>query len=162
MAEVALAASIIGVAATGISVAETLITFASSYQGAGDKINEIVDGLSVTSSTLRRLGRIIENHTEHEKGHNADLTRAVSGCKETNNKVKSALHVAEEVSGQSVAAKDDEKMRMMRRWEKFKWALGKEEGIDALLNPLARSKSNIELLINVLNYGILLDIAKSG
>lgn len=96
MAEVfGLAATIIGVAATGISVAQTLVTFTSSYGGAGTKIDEIVEGLYDTSSTLQRLGRIVEDHNEYERDGKGDLARAMSSCKKTSDRVSQALGQAE-------------------------------------------------------------------
>jgi len=96
MAEVfGLAAIIIGVAATGISVAQTLVTFTSSYGGVGTKINEIVEGLYDTSSTLQRLGRIVEDHNEYERDGKGDLARAMSSCKNTSDRVSQALGQAE-------------------------------------------------------------------
>jgi uncharacterized protein YaaN involved in tellurite resistance len=153
-----LAATIIGVAATGISVAETLVTFAGSYGGAEAKIDEIIDGLYVTSSTLRRLGRIVENHKEYERDGNKDLAYAISSCENTSKRVSQALGQAEsEPSGG-----EQKTQWIMKRWQKFKWAIGGEQGIDDLLAALARSKSNLELLINVLNYGILSNVIQSG
>jgi uncharacterized protein YaaN involved in tellurite resistance len=153
-----LAATIIGVAATSISVAETLVTFASSYGGAEAKIDEIIDGLYVTSSTLRRLGRIVENHKEYERDGNKDLAYATSSCENTSKRVSQALGQAEsEPSGG-----EQKTQWIMKRWQKFKWAIGGEQGIDDLLAALARSKSNLELLINVLNYGILSNVIQSG
>lgn len=153
-----LAATIIGVAATGISVAETLVTFASSYGGAEAKISEIVDGLFVTSSTLRRLGRMVEDHKEYERDGKGDLARAISSCDNTSKRVSLALGQAElEPSGG-----EQKTQWMTKRWQKFKWAIGGEQGIDDLLAALGRSKSNLELLINVLNYGILSNVVQSG
>ena len=154
----ALAATIIGVAATGISVAETLVTFASSYGGAGTKIDEIIDGLYITSSTLRRLGRIVEDHKEYERDGKGDLAHAISSCNNTSKRVSLALDQAELEPSEG----EQKTQGMTKRWKKFKWAIGGEQGIDDLLAALARSKSNLELLINVLNYGILSSVVRSG
>lgn len=154
----ALAATIIGVAGTGISVAQTLVTFASSYGGAETKIGEIVDGLFVTSSTLQRLGRIVEDHKEYERDGKGDLARAISSCENTSQRVSLALGLAKLEPSEG----EQKTQWMTKRWQKFKWAIGGEEGIDDLLAALTRSKSNLELLINVLNYGILSSVVQSG
>jgi hypothetical protein len=146
------------VAAIDISVAQTLVIFTGSYGGAETKIGEITDGLYITSSTLQRLRRIVEDHKEYERDGNDDLKRAISSCENTSIRVSLALGQAE-----LEPSKGEQKtQRITKRWQKFKWTIGGEQDIDDLLAALTRSKSNLELLINVLNYGILSNMVQSG
>jgi hypothetical protein len=55
-----------------------------------------------------------------------------------------------------VASTLDKKMAKMSAREKLKWALGGDESMDKLLNSLKSSKEDLGVLIDLLNYCLLI------
>lgn len=162
---VSLAASILGIAGAGTSITKALYRFTKSYQGVDRKVESIATTVSVTASILAELG----NATKEHPGDLQKLDRwalfsdTIAACKNDFEIIEVAIGQARK---DGATVQDQEKIKKNSKhkftsWQKFMWAIGEEKDIDDLLSSLERSKSNLQLLLEVSNYDILRKLEKS-
>ena len=158
MAEaIGLAASILSIAGAGISVTSTLYSFAKSYSSVDAKVEGIAGSVSITAAILMNLGDIVKQNPQDFKKDESEkrFKDATAACKKDFDCLKEALgRVKKEWKNETGGRM--EKMTTITPWDKLKWAIGGEKIIHDLMESLRESKSNLQLLLTSLNYGLLI------
>jgi hypothetical protein len=152
-----LAASILGVAELGISVTQSLYRFTVSYRGADQQVEEIEGRVSVTATILQELHSTVKGNEQYFKRNPTGALEApVSSCRRDYQRLKDAVDKVKTQPKDGAASTLDKKMAKMSAREKLKWALGGDESMDKLLNSLKSSKEDLGVLIDLLNYRLLI------
>jgi hypothetical protein len=152
-----LAASILGVAELGLSVTQSLYRFTVSYRDADWRVEEIEGRVSVTATILKELHSTVKSNEQYFKRNPTGALEApVSSCRRDYKRLKDAVDEAKGQPKGGAASTLGKKMAKMSAWEKLKWALGGDESMDQLLTSLKSSKEDLGILIDLLNYRLLI------
>jgi hypothetical protein len=152
-----LAASILGVAELGLSVTQSLYRFTVSYRDADWRVEEIEGRVSVTATILKELHSTVKSNEQYFKRNPTGALEApVSSCRRDYKRLKDAVDEAKGQPKDGAASTLGKKMAKMSAREKLKWALGGDESMDQLLTSLKSSKEDLGILIDLLNYRLLI------
>ena len=97
MAEaISLAASIIGIASTGVSVVTALTKFSISYKESDAKIQELAARVSLTASILQAIGDTVKDNEVgfKKEGFMVTWKEVLDACSTTYNKLNTAISKA--------------------------------------------------------------------
>lgn len=157
-------ASILGIAAFGASVATTLRSFARSYSGAEQNINDLVADVALTASILVDLAKTIEECEEEFRLKADNFARAQTVCHRNLERSKKALSHARKPpkfrNESSLEKRFQEEEQVTSAWEKLKFALGGEDALKELVTSIGTSKSNLQLLLDSTQLLILKKLNK--
>ncbi|WPG99965.1 Hypothetical protein R9X50_00278800 [Acrodontium crateriforme] len=147
MAEVfGVACGALQVADAGIKLAETLYEYLDTVRNASKQLESVALQVKVTSSTLRSLGELLEDH-EAEKVCSqhvvADAQLAFKGCEKTFLDVEDTFRALIRSDGPSIG-----KVTTAGRWV-YPFKKGKLETLQA---NLERLKTTLLLMLSVLTY----------
>jgi len=176
MAEAALGlgSSILALASFGVRVVKTLRSFTGSYTGAESRIQVLFDDLSITVWILDEIGITVKEY-EVQFQITASLFEATRRTCENNfvgleKALKKARKDEEKKSGLSQdvggpievlgALGTKGKNGKMGCWDKLMFALGGEDEMKELLVSVETAKSNLLLLLDLLQLFILKEQSK--
>ena len=149
-----LASRVEHVAAIGLS----LVTFLSNtvwedWSNSGFQVENLVLKVAVTAASLSNVGRILGSQKEefHAQGIRLPLAAIVDSCEKAYQKIEGALTYHRRID-----PRGDES------WSKLTFAVGGPEEMDNLRDFLSRARVNLELLQDVLNFGVLKEMEAKG
>lgn len=143
MAEVvALVASVVALAGTGLKLSISLYTFAETVASADRSISHVAKDISLTSAVLTELSESLRDDKRSGVASSNAVRTAdeiVHECSEVFNEVKAALEKA--------TGKGKGKISL----GKFKWPFLRPK-MELLQSNLERLKSTLTLMLHVLSY----------
>jgi hypothetical protein len=158
MAEaIGLASSLLSLAAFGIDTVKILRQFISALTEADSKIKNLSANISLTSSILTSISIAIKECAQDLTIHLADFTLTRDNCLRDLNLLRSALDAHRDYPGNPAQPDDAARVTV---WGKLVFALGGEEKYTALVLSFETSKSNLQLLLESLNFKILKNLNK--
>ncbi len=145
------AASVVGIAAFGIQIVKTLTTFINVYRSAEQRIQNLTADIALTSSILKEIGETIDTYEKECRLTVENFIATRDTCQRNFNVLIVALKVVkkESTSNRVVQVKE------LDLWVKLKHALGGEQELKDLVASIETSKSNLQLLLDSLNFAIL-------
>jgi hypothetical protein len=145
-----IAASIVGIAGAGIKLSSTLYTYTETVINADKNIKEIARDLSITSSVITELGKLLGDEEEGKaltlaSGSALETTReAVNGCDEVFREIQKELDKCLDLNG-------DGKGKGKAKIRKLMWPLV-ESKMNTLQARLERLKNTLLLMLNIISY----------
>jgi hypothetical protein len=163
MAEAAIgfAASIAGLAAFGIQIATTLNRFTTSYARAEEQIRGLSADVALTASILESIGKMVKEYEDTLHLTVDNWIAARDQCERNFNALWLALKVVKKDESEKPVAKVDSRIgRRMGVWPKMMHAMGGADALQDLVRSIDTSKSNLQLLLESLNFLVLKNLSK--
>jgi hypothetical protein len=154
IAALGVVASVAQLADCGFKLSVKLYTFSEAVYTADKSLKAISNDVSITSTVLKELCRIIETDEEHVVSNNAlEATKqTVDECLAVFEQLNDALDKGLENMG--LLEKSDVKSKVKRgtiALEKLKWPF-KQNKIELWRSNLDRLKASLALMLQVLSY----------
>jgi hypothetical protein len=154
IAALGVVASVAQLADYGFKLSVKLYTFGESVYTADKSIKIISNDVSLTSTVLNELCRVLESDEEHVVSNNAlEATRhAVDECLVVFQQLNDALDKS--LGNMGMLEKLDRKTKVKRgtvALEKLKWPF-KQNKMELLRSNLDRLKASLTLMLQVLSY----------
>lgn len=130
----------------------SLRTYASAYQRAEHKLNDLSSDLALINSILTDLGTSITKYEVKFSITAKNFVEVKKTCERNFEKLNEALKKVK----RDDAEKDEKKRGKLGAWEKLKFALGGETELKEFLSSIESSKSTLQLLLESFKLFILL------
>ena len=157
MAEaIGLGASIAGLATFGAQIVTNLRTYASAYQRAEHKFNDLSSDLALINSILTDLGASITKYEVKFHITPKNFIEAKATCERNFEKLSDALKEVKREGIETEGVWRRGKKGSLGAWEKLKFALGGETQLNEFLSSIEGSKSTLQLLLESFKLFILL------
>lgn len=154
MAEaIGLGASIAGLATFGAQIVTSLRTYASAYQRAEHKLNDLSSDLALINSILTDLGSSIAKYEVKFHITAKNFIEVKKTCERNFEKLSEAL---KEIKREDSDKDGEKKFKKLGPWGKLMFALGGETELKEFLLSIESSKSTLQLLLESFKLFILL------